>query len=182
MRFDIYEYKIPEWAVCSIVNDDRDSLTEEDEKQLDTFLSALPRNGHWSFSDEESSFSHTPAFGLACNVLDAKYLVPIDDDRMTEILTDHLPHGSGIDCDWNIEKSGDNFICKNSWHLMNDIGMCVGFIDFTLEVNMDKTEDFKITFQTNSKGYYQINKNGLREYLNDTFHIFFSEYLKEIIV
>jgi len=52
-------------------------------------------------------------------------------------LIDQLPHGSGINCDWNVN-SGENsqyvYLC-NSFHLMNDSGFYIGYADFRIRIN-----------------------------------------------
>lgn len=98
-----------------------------------------------------------------------------NDESLEYLMKDKLPHGSGIDCTWEIELKKEFIICKNSWHLMNENGYYDGYIDFTIKVNPDKPEDFKLTFQTNSRGYYQIQKHDLRTYLEEIFYTTLTE-------
>lgn len=74
-----YEVRIPDYALCYIVNDDSSGLSEEDKKNIDNFFQkykdiAEQNNGTVNFgydSDQESYFTWHPAFGLTCNVYDA---------------------------------------------------------------------------------------------------------------
>lgn len=63
--------KIPAWALCYIVNDDPSALEDEDIKAVDDFYR---ENNIRSISvldyDQDPYFTHHPAFGLACNVVD----------------------------------------------------------------------------------------------------------------
>jgi hypothetical protein len=85
-----------------------------------------------------------------------------------------LPHGSGIDSDYNIEDKKDKYIIYNSYHYMNDVGIYMGWIDFKLIIPKNNPLAFKLTFQTNSTGYYWIDKLMLRQYLEDIYaHVFY---------
>ena len=89
--------------------------------------------------------------------------------KVTEdLLLDKLPHGSGIDCDWKITENKGYFKCENSYHLMNDNGYYVGYIDFSVVISKSKPYDFKLHFHTNSNGRRMIEQNDLRSYLDDT--------------
>jgi|SRR5690606_4165198 len=44
-------------------------------------------------------------------------------------------HGSGIDCRWNIFIVPGGWECLNSYHVMNNDGMYVGYIDFAVCVS-----------------------------------------------
>lgn len=63
---EIGEYDIPEWAVCAIENGDRDTLTEEEEKELDNFLDREEfKDGFtvdWDMEDTDEMNLY-PAFG-----------------------------------------------------------------------------------------------------------------------
>lgn len=103
-----------------------------------------------------------------------------NDEMIIEKYENELLHGSGIDCDWNIDFKADTniLVCKNSYQVMSEMGYNEGFIDFTIKFDIDKPGEFKLTFQTNSKGYYQINKIDLRTYLNDVFYQNLTEDIK----
>jgi hypothetical protein len=101
-----------------------------------------------------------------------------------------LPHGSGIDCDWQIDNMGKYFKCINSYHCMNENGMYDGYADFTLIIfkkpydfhkrfNPTRTElfnqvfdyDFNLHFN-GSFSQWKNRQHMLREYLEDTFSYF----------
>lgn len=53
-----------------------------------------------------------------------------------------LPHGSGIDYDFEFSvASGDTVVAKNGWHYMNPNGYYLGCIDFTIKIYSDGTFD-----------------------------------------
>lgn len=45
-----------------------------------------------------------------------------------------MPHGSGLDYDWEYEETKDNFVFRNAWHAMNDNGMYVGSAAVTVRI------------------------------------------------
>ena len=94
---------------------------------------------------------------------------------MIEKLERDLPHGSGIDYDWQIEETEKHFICRNAWHYMNANGYYDGILPFTLKINKANFADFKLTFSVNSAGRYRVNKGMIREYLEDLFQWRLSE-------
>ena len=89
-------------------------------------------------------------------------------EHMVETLLDHLPHGSGIDCEWDFEIDKGNLICSNSYHVMNDNGMYNGYIDFKLIIKIDR-RDIYGNLDWKLQGKLSQN-NGLKEYLEDTFN------------
>jgi hypothetical protein len=84
-----------------------------------------------------------------------------------ELLKDILPHGSGIDCDWQIEDKGNYIRCDNSYHVMNDTGYYIGWLDFSVIVPKKAPKDFRIHFHTNSTGRRWIQQLDLKEALTD---------------
>lgn len=115
-----------------------------------------------------------------------------DELAMEQFLIKNLPSGSGIDCDYQIDYKSGKVKIKNSWHAMDEFGQYIGFIDFTISFNIEEfggfcgkeinftdndLKEFKLTFQTNSKGYRFINYYDLRSYLDDLFfNCFDSEF------
>lgn len=73
---------------------------------------------------------------------------------------DCLPHGSGINDRWDYDGS----YVMNTFSIMDEYGYYRVHVDF--KVNL-KTS--KVTFQTTRKGYYWIQKTGLKEYLSELF-------------
>jgi hypothetical protein len=74
-----YTERIPEWAMCYIINGDRDTVTDEEIEMINKYLE---RNNAcdvdpkcWNNGEEwDPYFTTVPAFGLACNVVDC-YLI-----------------------------------------------------------------------------------------------------------
>lgn len=103
-------------------------------------------------------------------------------DKITEErLLKCLPHGSGIDCTWEIEQKSGYWKCSNSFHCMNDVGFYVGFADFSLIVRNKpeilnpknpqysfETVDFNLHFHGNHMRYW-VEKLDLRDYLSELF-------------
>lgn len=75
---EYYDFRIPTWAICPIVNGDVSGISEEDEKKLDNFLSSIPSGGAWEFGniDENKSFSYyNDIDNLGNDVIEAKYTI-----------------------------------------------------------------------------------------------------------
>ena len=90
----------------------------------------------------------------------------VDLERLKEL----LPHGSGIDCDWELERKGDYVYCQNSYHTMNEHGYYDKYADFTIKIPIDFPGDFKLMFNGKT-AQYMNRKYMLRDYLEDTiFH------------
>ena len=62
-------------------------------------------------------------------------------DAITALILEHLPHGSGIDCDWeiSINNSEENakIECYNSFHTMDEYGYYGGYVDFTIIIPLE---------------------------------------------
>jgi hypothetical protein len=86
-----------------------------------------------------------------------------------------LPHGSGIDATWEVERTKNHIICRNSYHCMDEYGYYDGWIDFSLKIPKKNPEDFDLHFHTDSAGWYRVGKYMLRQYLEDLFAGTFEE-------
>ena len=103
-------------------------------------------------------------------------------DYFENLILKSLSHGSGINCDWNFNYTDKNCKLSNSFQIMSEYGYNLGYVDFTIKFDvicinedivfsLDEIRDnFKLTFQTNSRGYYHTNNIMLRDYLNDIFY------------
>ena len=69
------EEKIPTWAICYIEYGDKSNLTDEDEEMIDKWLDELGFAPIIKY-DDNPYFTHYPAFGKACDVVDAKIYKP----------------------------------------------------------------------------------------------------------
>ena len=81
--------RIPGWALCYIVNGDRDSITDEEIQMVDDFYESYRKGGMeiqgiYPVNDDdenfEAYFSHCPAFGLPCDVVDCDVMYIISND------------------------------------------------------------------------------------------------------
>lgn len=89
----------------------------------------------------------------------------INEDNVLEM----LPHGSGIDCKWEVEEFKPSLVCRNSYHVMNEHGFYDGYIDFSVRISRHEPLDFEVYFRTSSGRRY-AKKNGLKDYLEDTIY------------
>lgn len=65
-----------------------------------------------------------------------------------------LPHGSGIDCDWETAESRKNYIFTNFWHFMNENGYYDGYIKITVRI---AKKDIKKAYLENSEIEYSLH-------------------------
>jgi hypothetical protein len=84
-----------------------------------------------------------------------------------ETVLEMLPHGSGIDCKWEVEEFKPSILCKNSYHVMDENGYYDGYIDFSVRIPKHEPLDFEVHFATSS-GRTHAKDLGLVEYLEDT--------------
>lgn len=64
---------IPTWAASYLCNSDPTGITEEDQILVDEYCKKLKKERYYLIcpvENQEPYFTHRPAFGLACNVLD----------------------------------------------------------------------------------------------------------------
>ena len=92
--------------------------------------------------------------------------------KWVEELGEVLPHGSGIDLDWQIEYRGDYIIAINSYHCMDENGMYDGWQDFSIVIEKD---EYKGEYRNNIRlhfhnGHYKADKYMLRYYLEDNIY------------
>lgn len=100
------------------------------------------------------------------------YGVALTKDKLLEI----LPHGSGINFDWNIyEDKKGNTIAENRFDTMNEMGYYDAVVDFQLVIPKNNPEKFKLHFKGGSFGQYYAKKYMLRNYLEDIFQMAFEE-------
>jgi hypothetical protein len=100
-------------------------------------------------------------------------------DEIEDLLKETLPHGSGIDCDWEFtfQKNG-KIKCSNSWHKMNDNGYYCGYNDFNFTIDIDTTYQSTPTSSKETRiilSHIKMAKGeryGVREYLDEMFYCF----------
>lgn len=91
-------------------------------------------------------------------------------DLIEDYLLKVLPHGSGIDCKWQFDYQKNGKIrAVNAFHCMDENGYYCGYADFTLTVDLDSPQDFRLVF--NGADSHRLNsKYMLKGYLEETFH------------
>ena len=66
--------RIPQWAVCYLVNNDDSALSPEDRKMVDDYVKQLLEKEHLRLvcpiNGTENRFCSHPAFGLPCETVD----------------------------------------------------------------------------------------------------------------
>lgn len=94
--------KVPTWALSYLVNNDAFGITEEDKQQVDNWrarcIDALRAENpsasfYFFYSEQEGSFTHRPAFGLATDTIDAAFVTLVNNDEPGESM--RLPWEGG---------------------------------------------------------------------------------------
>jgi len=92
-----------------------------------------------------------------------------------------IPHGSGIDYDWNFDYTGNGkFKMSNCYHGMNSVGYYDGYAEFTVSISVFRPMDFDIKFHGTGfrhKAWFY----GLHEYLDDIFAEWIKSCTMEIL-
>ena len=85
------------------------------------------------------------------------------DDKIISI----LPHGSGIDYDWTIERRGNKVVCNNAYHRIDENGFYDGIFPFSVTFTKD---NFMVKFhKLTSWGRKVSRREMLKDYLEDLF-------------
>ena len=96
--------KVPTWALSYFVNNDATGLTEEDKLRADCWrerctdiLREWNPSASFDFfcADQEGSFTHRPAFGLATDAIDAAVVAIVGDNDPGESMP--LPWEDGAE-------------------------------------------------------------------------------------
>lgn len=61
-------------------------------------------------------------------------------DERNDVLIDALPHGSGINYNWSVNRSGSKVFAYNRYDYMNEFGSYIGSVGF--EVVLRQNDDF----------------------------------------
>lgn len=90
-----------------------------------------------------------------------------EDMTIAELFFCHaLPHGSGIDYNWQVDRRSDGrLVLSNGYHGMNDWGMYVSTVDFSIIVDDLKEKNFRIV--CHAKNRYWVNYWDLPDYLDE---------------
>lgn len=96
-----------------------------------------------------------------------KEIMKRDPGLVESLVLQNLPHGSGIDYDWEIEVKPDRIVCDNAWHLMDEFGYYDCVLPFRVTIYPD---DVRVRFRDlNSYGHRKVRESGLRPYLEELF-------------
>ena len=90
------------------------------------------------------------------------------EEDITEQLLDILPHGSGINFDYEIEQKGKRIYIRNAWDYMDENGMYDDIFPFVV---CYENNNFKYMHFVNCsrRQYHKIERAGLRDYLEYVF-------------
>ena len=77
-----------------------------------------------------------------------------------------LPHGSGINGDWQVVLKKDRATCYNTFDHMDENGMYDAYIDFSATFKPGR--QVSVRFHDLTKDGRAAIKDGLREYLEET--------------
>lgn len=149
-----------------------------DGKKYPLFREYYNRHGDAYMSDD-CQYVYQDIDGHVCYRFVLDDLRTVYDDRLIELLEKQLPHGSGIDCDWEIEEKNGKLHCKNSFHCLNNAGYYDDYADFTIILEPASPLDFKLQFNGQT-AQYKNRRYLLREYLEDTLHCGLSEIFKNV--
>ena len=89
------------------------------------------------------------------------------------IIRHDAPSGSGIDYEYKkirisrYHHGEKKILFENSYHYMNENGFYDGIFPFTVIIN--KNSDVIVKFHVNSAGRYRVNKNDIKNYLEELF-------------
>ena len=86
-----------------------------------------------------------------------------------EAIENILPHGSGINYDYKIRVSGSRLYVSNGYDVMNESGMYIGALPFTVCYKKGKWDYIEFNGLT-SRGYRIANKYAIREYLYELYY------------
>lgn len=76
---DWRDENFPNWALCYFVNGDGSSLTDEEMRQVDDFVSRMRDNGYTldTVTDDTNEFCAHPAFGLGSDTTRVRFYKPM---------------------------------------------------------------------------------------------------------
>ena len=91
------------------------------------------------------------------------------EEDIAEQLLDILPHGSGINFDYEIRVSGARLYVSNRYDVYDDYGFYMGDLPFTVCFKNGKLAYIQFNGLT-PRGYYIANKYAIKEYLYDLYY------------
>ena len=85
-----------------------------------------------------------------------------------------IPNGGGINYDYEVSESKKYFIIKNKYDVMNEYGVYIGTIPFTIYINKTDGTMKNIYFNNlNSHGRYLTIKYDIKNYIKDIYQSIF---------
>jgi hypothetical protein len=96
------------------------------------------------------------------------------EETIEHLVKEHLPSGAGIDggCTIDLDKSfADKLVIHTSFHHMHDSGMYDGWTEHTVTIR-PAFSGFRMSLSGR-------DRNGIKEYLADTFHHALSHMIEE---
>lgn len=124
------------------------------------FNSKIPNAQEW--------FNQNPLVRKRLLYARGKYL---DEETLYRI----LPHGSGIDAEWNVENVAGNWLAHNSYHIMDEYGGYAGWIGFTVTIPKSNPLNFDVEMNEDDMAQFDdwedVYVDDLGNYIHETiFH------------
>jgi len=95
-----------------------------------------------------------------------------------ELLEKYLPDHSGFTVR-HIEEKKDKFVIYMDYHVMNDQGYYVGYIDFSLHIPKGNPEDFKLRVH-GRRSHYLVRHYDMRWVLEEALSYDIRDMIEEI--
>ncbi len=92
-----------------------------------------------------------------------------------------LPHGSGINYQWDVEDKRKYYGAYNSFDVLNEYGAEIGVADFQLIIPKREPMEFRLHFKGQRSGYLAYYY-GLRMFLEDIFADSIRDMMKQGIL
>lgn len=87
-------------------------------------------------------------------------------ERLAAFFNRHL-HGSGFDADWRSDaRKCGTVVLYGGFHTMNEVGYYDGWVEFSVHIDPDDPEEFRLTFRDRDSRR-RAERYDLRPYLVD---------------
>ena len=144
LHFDAYEYQWSTDIAESLRNDLHSQETQEkkDTALIDMATSRVMRFENLAAVGQTGRFNMSPILTMFHTELVNSDLLVTPLDGFAAAILDALPHGAGIDSDWNIvispSEHGYSVTCGNSYHAMEShTGMYSGWVNFSFSFSLN---------------------------------------------
>lgn len=109
------------------------------------------------------------------------YSIDKDDNKVAYAFAEQLPHGSGIDHNWEMEVTGNYVYFTNSYHCMDEYGGYDGWQDFRIRIDatawnlfVDAVEKYNRYMNEDTKQYMLNRANVMKDIISEQFTLQFT--------